>query len=290
MRHIRFQGVVTDPSGGSRLPPRLVVHTVRPALQQPAPSQGSFGREVLLRAGLDPEAYRDAPILRRTNACWRALHVRGEDDARSALSRGGDALDRALNTMLLGVSGFFRDREVFDTLRDQIVPRLAARGEPVRVLSVGCSNGAELYSVGVLLDEAGALARSQLVGIDCRARAIDSAIRAIYPTDVAEAVPEAWRARAFRPVAGGVQVADHLRERAAFEVRDATAGVPAGPWHLVLCRNLIIYLRAAATQHLLDAIVDRLAPGGTLVLGKAERPAASMRLSAIGRCVYRRHD
>ena len=290
LQHIRFHGLNTAGAAGvRRLPASMTARVAALPFDQPALAEGSLGREVLWRSGLNPDAYRDAPVLRRTKACFRTLRVTGDAEALRAIAPGGDALGRALDTLLLGVSGFFRDPEVFDTLRAQVIPRLAATGGPLRVLSVGCSNGAELYSVAMLLAEAGALDRSRLVGLDCRASAIDSATRAIYPVEDASAVPDDLRAHAFRFTSDGVRVADHLRARAEFEVGDATASLPAGPWDLVLCRNLTIYLRTPVTERLLEALVARLTPSGTLVLGRAERPAASLRLVPLTRCVYQRH-
>jgi chemotaxis methyl-accepting protein methylase len=291
LQHIRFHGLVTAGAAGARRPPASMTARAAPlSFDQPVLAMGSLGRDVLWRSGLNPDAYRDAPVLRRTNACFRALRVSGDDEARQAIAPGGDALGRALDTLLLGVSGFFRDPEVFDTLRAQVLPRLASGGGALRVLSVGCSNGAELYSVAMLLDEAGALERTRLVGLDCRASAIESATRAIYPVEDAGMVPDALRTRMFQFTPDGVRVADHLRARAEFQVGDATASLPAGPWDLVLCRNLTIYLRTPVTDRLLEAIVERLTPSGTLVLGRAERPAASMPLVPVARCVYQRHE
>jgi chemotaxis methyl-accepting protein methylase len=290
LQHIRFHGLVTAGAAGvRRLPASMTPRVALLPSDQPLLAAGSLGREVLSRSGLNPDAYRDAPVLRRTKACFRALRVSGDDEARRVIAPGGDALGRALDTLLLGVSGFFRDPEVFDTLRAQVLPGLASGGGTLRVLSVGCSNGAELYSVAMLLDETGALERSRLVGLDCRANAIESATRAIYPVEDADGVPPALRARAFRVTPGGVRVADHLRARAEFQVGDATASLPAGPWDLVLCRNLTIYLRTPVTDRLVEAIVERLTPSGTLVLGRAERPAGSVPLVPVARCVYQRH-
>jgi chemotaxis methyl-accepting protein methylase len=291
LRHIQFHGMgTTGEAGAPRLPASLCTRMGWYPIDQPALAEGSLGREVLLRSGLNPDAYRNAPVQRRTNACVRALRLRNNDEVLRAIAAGKDALGRALDTLLLGVSGFFRDSEVFDTLRAQVIPRLAAASGTVRVLSVGCSNGAELYSVAMLLDEAGALERSRLAGIDCRASAVASARLGRYPIEDAGAVPDRLRDRAFRFTPGGVQVANHLRARVDFQTGDATAGLPAGPWDLVLCRNLIIYLRTAASVRLLDAMVQCLRPDGTLVLGRAERPAASMPLLPLARCVYHRHE
>ncbi|MEZ5287250.1 MAG: CheR family methyltransferase [Vicinamibacterales bacterium] len=76
------------------------------------------------------------------------------------------------------------------------MPALARRPGPVRVLSVGCSTGAELYSVGMLLSEAHLLERATLVGIDCRADAVAGAAAGIYPV----AAVAAWHGAPVAPL------------------------------------------------------------------------------------------
>lgn len=69
---------------------------------------------------------------------------------------------------------------------------------------------------------------------------------------------------------------------------DAARRVPDGPWDLVLCRNVVIYLETPAAELLFSRIAATLSPGGFLIVGKAERPASGLKLSPVARCVYRR--
>ncbi|MEZ5287251.1 MAG: CheR family methyltransferase [Vicinamibacterales bacterium] len=80
-----------------------------------------------------------------------------------------------------------------------------------------------------------------------------------------------------------------LRSSTSFRLADATQTVPAGPWDLVLCRNLVIYLQADAGERLFAALAASLAPGSFFVVGKAERLHARLALSPVSRCVYRSH-
>jgi chemotaxis protein methyltransferase CheR len=243
---------------------------------------------VLALAGLSPAAYRSAPLERRVNACLRALKVETEVAARRKLDASPGLLPLALSTLLIGVSAFFRDAAVFDALRTAVVPALRETPGGLRVWSVGCSTGAELYSVAILLAEAGLLDRAELLGTDCRHDALDAAHEGVFAAGALEAVDDDLRARYFERVPRGWRVAGALRSRASWRAGDATRDLADGPWHLVLCRNLVIYLRPAAADPLFVALAARLAPGGFLVVGKAERPPAPAGLAGVARCVYRR--
>ena len=128
----------------------------------------AFPAMVLERAGLDPRCYRDVPLARRTAACVRALRAPSVGVAGERLAADPRLAAPALNSLLIGASAFFRDAPVFAAIARIVAAEFGARGRALRVASVGCSSGAELYSVAILLAEAGLLASADLLGIDCR--------------------------------------------------------------------------------------------------------------------------
>ncbi len=241
---------------------------------------------VLEHNGLDPSIYRRRPLERRIGACLRALREDSEIHARARLTNP-DARAVALNTLLIGVSGFFRDAAVFETIRTIVVPALRARQRPVRVLSVGCSSGAELYSVAILMSESGLLEDAELLGMDCRPDAVSLARRAVFDHDALAGVDRTIRDSCFERIAAGWRIRESSRTRARWQVADATTELPPGEWDLVLCRNVVIYLRPLAGEALFRRIAGALAPGGFLVVGKAERPPRLPELIPVGRCTYR---
>ena len=121
-------------------------------------------------SGLSADAYRIVPLHRRINACLRALKVESIPEAW-ALTHDPESMEKVLDSLLIGVTEFFRDKPVFDELQKIIASNVTFRTKPIRVLSAGCSNGAELYSLAMLLAEAGLNDQSIMVGADCRADA-----------------------------------------------------------------------------------------------------------------------
>lgn len=271
---------------------RVLIPPARPGAPRvagPTPRRDGVPALVLARAGLDPACYRAGPIERRLPACLRALKAATEPAARERLASHPALLEPALSAVLIGVSGFFRDEPVFESLGARVVPALAARGRPPRVLSLGCSTGAELYSVAMLLADARLLAGAELVGIDCRPDAIARARAGVYSTGELAGVGAGRFARHFAPARSGARVAEPLRRATRWRVADATRELAAGPWDLVLCRNLFIYLQPAVADAIFEGIVAALPPGGFLVVGKAERPPGYLPLTAVARSVYGRH-
>jgi chemotaxis protein methyltransferase CheR len=238
------------------------------------------------QGGVDRRFYRDPPLYRRLGACLRILRVNSLQEARKLLDSNPCLQVTALDSILIGVSEFFRDAPVFYRLATEVIPGLLRSSGNFRVWSSGCSDGAELYSIAFILGKLGALHRAELVGTDCRANAVERAGTAFYDApSVRNLLPEwgAW----LTPERGGYSIAREIRKRVRFEQQDVFSELPAGEFDLVLCRNLAIYLRTHAALTLWQRAASVLSPGGFLVTGKAER-AVEESLMKVGPSMYRK--
>jgi chemotaxis methyl-accepting protein methylase len=289
LRHVRFGGAPALPHGHRHRaegPPSAARVTPATGQEHPPSALAIF---LLSRAGLDPQAYCPLPLRRRLPACLRALGAATEDEAVRRIESDPAALSTAVSRLLIGVTGFFRDAAVFDAIRARVVPALAAQPTAVRVWSVGCSSGAELYSTALVLAEGSALHRADLLGTDCRPDAIESAREGLFDGAAAEAIPpELRRAYCERHADGRHRIIATIRQRIAWKVADATRDAEPGPWDLVLWRNVAIYLQPQTATAIATRLVAALRPGGFLVVGRAERPLAALGLQRIDACIYRK--
>lgn len=293
LTHVAFQGKATIRRHVERhdRPARAPQDLAAPRRDgSPAAPDTPLAAFVLGQAGLPASAYRGGPLLRRTAACLRALRADSEEAAIAKLRARPELLGTALSTVLIGVSSFFRDAFAFQTILAAVLPALGATRRPLRIMSVACANGEELYSIAMMLAEAGLLERAHLLGTDCRGDAIAAARAGWYGDEALADIDPRWRGRYFeRGRRGGSRIAAGLRAAVQWQQADATRGIAAGPWDLVLCRNLFIYLHPQTNKAMFERLAAAIAPGGFLVLGKAERPPPGLRLATIGRCVFRKH-
>lgn len=243
---------------------------------------------LLGRAGLKPSAYRATAMQRRVPACLRQLRVSCVDSARELLERRPELLSVVLNTALIGVSEFFRDAPVFDCMEKTVVPALARANRPPRVCSMGVSGGQEIYSVAMLLAEAGVLAGADLLGVDCRPDAIRRAREGVYGTEDMGGVSAGRRERFFQPSAARWAVRPELKECVGWRVEDMLSFEAGGLCDLILFRNVAIYFNEPHGAEMWKRLCDQLAPGGFIVTGKAERPPAVLPLVRVGPSVYRK--
>ncbi len=242
---------------------------------------------LLHEAGLDPALYRGRCFMRRLSACLRQLRAATPAEARRLLEARPELLPVALDSVLLGVTQFFRDTSVFDAVRSQVLPELLATGQPVRIWSAACSDGPELYSVAMLVADADGLSRCELLGTDCRPTAIQRAAAGLYATDALRFVHATHR-KYFSDGGPLVRIVPELRQAIRWQVHDLFTAPARGPWDLILWRNMSIYLEAAAGESLWRALDGELRPGGFLIAGKADHPPRELGWSRVAPCVYRK--
>jgi len=274
-RHVLFHGVTSVRN--ERKKPTL---TTRPALP-PLPRAEATGdvsilflRRILMQAGLNPLLYRTAPLVRRLPACLRALRVDTCAAAEQLLAAKPAMVARAVESLLIGTTELFRDPAVFMELEQDILPQLIQRPEGPRIWSAGCSEGAELYSVAMLLAKLGALDGSLLLGSDCRPEALERAKLGVYQAPE-RTLPVAAGGHWKDHPDGRIAISQELRHAVRWEQSDLLASRPLGTWDLILCRNLAIYLEPIAAEVLWMRLTEALAPGGFLIVGKAEKPRQS---------------
>jgi two-component system CheB/CheR fusion protein len=179
--------------------------------------------------------------------------------------------------LLINVTSFFRDPEVFEFLAKEIVPglvRMHSSDRPLRIWVAGCSTGEETYSIAMLfLEEIAAAGRNlklQVFASDVDEDAVAFARNGIYPDTIEADVSAPLLARFFTKEDHSYRVVPALREVAVFTVQDVVADPPFSRLDLVCCRNLLIYLRPEAQEKVLLLFHFALREGGILFLGGSE--------------------
>jgi chemotaxis methyl-accepting protein methylase len=144
--------------------------------------------------------------------------------------------------------------------------------------------------VALLLLELGALwpGQCELLGTDCRPEAVARAEEGAFEQAALRGVPPALLRQYFVSSGDQLRVRADVRSAVHFRRGDVLAGPEPGPWDLVLCRNLAIYLLPEAAAALWSNLVAPLRPEGVLVPGKAERPLGVRGLAHVAPCVYRK--
>lgn len=257
------------------------------------PLLADFYQRLFERVSLQSDRYRETVLRRRAGACLRAVGARDLIAARAMVERDSAAAERGMQAVAIGVTSFFRDPHVFEALQAPILALAKARGEGLRILSVGCSDGRELYSIALLLESLSVCAEV-LHGVDCRESAIRIAANGRYLASQVDDVPLEMRTASFVSVTGSnppqFQLHPRIRERCRWWASDAFTLTSPVPYDLVLCRNLLIYLSPDAASQLWLRLRALVATDGFLIVGKAERPPVSAALRRIAPCIFQQRD
>ena len=205
----------------------------------------------------DIQAYRD--YLQNAEEEWRVL----------------DGLSRVT------ISRFYRDKRVFAMLEKEVLPQLAeqaiARGETnLRIWSAGCASGEEPYTLSLLwafgLRERYPKLNQHILATDANPHLLGRAVEACYTYGSVKNLPDQWRKKAFSCKNSDYYLHRSFCKPVEFRQHDVRDGVPDGPFHLVLCRNLVFtYFETPLQQAFLNQLQEAMHPQGVLLLGAHER-------------------
>jgi two-component system CheB/CheR fusion protein len=234
---------------------------------------------LLLRTatGVDFTHYKQSTIKRRIK---RRMMLQRAGTLREYIKRLQESraeLDALYQDILIHVTGFFRDPEVFEGLKTQIFPNLLkhrASGEALRVWVPGCSTGEEVYSIVIsLLEYLGDTSSSmdiQIFATDISEPALEKARAGVYEESIAADVSSERLRRFFAKTARGYQVNKAIRDACVFARQDLVKDPPFSRLDLISCRNLLIYLGAVLQKKVLPTFHYALKPTGYLLLGNSE--------------------
>jgi chemotaxis protein methyltransferase CheR len=209
--------------------------------------------------------------------------------------------NQVVEALLNNETYFFRDRAPFDLLARHALPRLAARRDParrIRIWSVGCSTGQEVYSIAMLFAENPDAWRGwtiDVLGTDVSAGVVDRARTGIYSQfEVQRGLGINQMIRWFEECDDGWRAVEPLRKVVRFQVHNLMeAPLRPADFDIVLCRNVLLYLTPEKRRVAFDRLASAMASdawlmlgAGETVIGQTERFGADIE----ARGLYRRTD
>jgi chemotaxis protein methyltransferase CheR len=229
------------------------------------------------RHGYDFAQYAPASLKRRVYQLVEQHHTGNISTLTARLLHDPTFLPQVLEGLSVPVSDMFRDPPVFRALREQVLPALAAHPR-LTIWQAGCARGQEIYSLAILLEEAGLYDRCQIYATDFNDAALRQAREGIYPAREAQG----W-SRNYQAAGGTCSLADYysarydfikldhrLRRNVVFADHNLVTDAVFCEAQLVLCRNVLIYFSNPLQNHVLAMFRDSLVPGGFLCLGLRE--------------------
>ena len=233
---------------------------------------------LLTRTGHDFHHYKRATVLRRIERRLQVNAVPSLPLYEKFLDSHPEETSPLLKDMLIGVTNFFRDREAFEAVEREVIPKIVTASqsldEPVRVWVAGCSTGEEVYSLAMLLcervPEGQELPPIHLFATDVDPHAIKVARMGSYPESILTDVPPTRLARFFTHSRDRYSIKKRVRDKVLFAPHNLLRDPPFSQVDFVSCRNLLIYLDRTIQRKIFQTFHFALKPGGFLFLGSAE--------------------
>ncbi len=246
------------------------------ALQDTPEALGSILSLLRQGTGVDFAYYKTTTIRRRILRRMALRRLDGLDPYIAMLRSDNAELHALYEDILINVTEFFRDPEVFKTLKKVVFPKIMPdRGKgSVRIWVPGCSTGEEVYSIAIALLEF-LEGRSHEVSIQIFATdisdiALDKARSGVYsPSSIQGISPERVR-RFFTKVDSSFQISKRIREMCVFAKQNLVKDPPFSKLDLVSCRNVLIYLGPLLQKRVIPMFHYALKPSGFLLLGSSE--------------------
>jgi two-component system CheB/CheR fusion protein len=240
-------------------------------------------------AGVDFTSYKEATLHRRIDRRMNAHKILSYKEYCAYLRLHRNELKELFNDVLVQVTSFFRDPNVFKALKIKYFPQIFREkgGEsPIRIWVPACSTGEELYSLAIILAEIkeakNDVREVQIFGTDINEVALANARAGIYPTAIRKQVSSERLRRFFEPVKGGFAIRKHIRDLCIFARQNLTIDPPFSSLDFISCRNALIYMSPVLQARIMAAFHFALKPNGLLLLGPSETTGNSSDLFLAG--------
>ena len=234
--------------------------------------------------GYDFTGYSAASLNRRINRVFSLSKFPSFAEFRYRILHDAEFFKYVVQELTVNVTEMLRDPSFYKTLRESVIPLLAT-SPFIRIWHAGCSTGEEVYSMAILLQESGLLHKARLYATDINPQVLETARKGIFPASQIRQYAENYRN------AGGLKdfssyysanynlakFDDSLSEKMIFATHNLVADASFNEFHLILCRNVLIYFNKDLQSRVLNLFDSSLEPLGFIALGTKE----SLRFSEI---------
>lgn len=240
--------------------------------------------DVMDLSGYDFSHYTRASLKRRINRLWQLDKFPSFAELRYRVRSDADYLKRFVAELTVNVTEMFRDPSFYKSLRTEVLPTLAAKPF-IRIWHAGCSTGEEVFSMAILLREAGLLPKALLYATDLNPDVLAVASKGIFPLASMKQHSENYHLSGgshdfssyYTAHYGHAKFDEELTTRMVYSTHNLVSDGSFNEFDLILCRNVLIYFDKDLQKRVLTLFDDSLSSLGYLALGAKE----TLRFSGI---------
>lgn len=221
--------------------------------------------------------YKKSTMKRRISRRIAVNQIENINEYYKYLKNNQKEVKNLFKDLLISVTNFFREPEVFESLQKEVLPDLLENHKNdsnLRIWVPGCSTGEEAYSIGMLLTEIGEdqgiNPNIQIFATDLNQESIEFARKGIYPESIAQDISQKRLKRFFGKKGDKYKISNEIQEMVIFAKQNLIKDPPLSRMDLISCRNLLIYMNQDLQKKVIPMFHRMLKKNGVLVLGSSE--------------------
>lgn len=227
--------------------------------------------------GYDFNSYSKASLKRRVNRLFVLDKFRNFQEFREKINSDTNYIKRFIEEITVNVTEMFRDNLFYRELRRTVLPVLGTHPF-IRIWHAGCSTGEEVYSVAILLKEAGLLQKSLIYATDINPGVLERAKSGIFPINLMKRYSENYISAGglddfssyYTANYEGARFNQELRSKMIFSTHNLVSDGSFNEFHLIVCRNVLIYFDKELQDRVFELFDTSLSKLGYLALGSKE--------------------
>ncbi|WP_427338738.1 CheR family methyltransferase [Caloranaerobacter sp. DY30410] len=229
-----------------------------------------FKKDFYKITGIDLNCYKEKQMKRRLVSLLKRNNFSDFDDYLIGIKKDSKLLNELLNYLTINVSEFFRNPAQWRVLEKDIIPELIKNNGKIKVWSSACSTGEEPYSLVMLLTKFFPIKEINILATDIDEGAIQKAKIGIYDEKSLKNVPNEYKNKFFTKIGNTYKIDDKIKQCVNFKKLNLLSdNFPKG-FHLILCRNVMIYFTEEAKAKLYKKFYEALTDDGVFFVGNTE--------------------
>ena len=229
---------------------------------------------------IDFSLYKPTTVKRRIDRRISLGHYSDLEKYAEALGDDPEELNSLYKDLLIGVTQFFRDRQAFEVIKQDVIPKIIEKkrgsNEAIRVWIAGCATGEEAYSIAISFYEAFENEKLppniKIFATDVHRKSLHFASQGVYPEASFGEVAPSRLAKYFNKRIDGYEIIPEIRKMIVFAPHDLANDAPFTKLDLVTCRNLLIYFQPVVQKKVISLFHFALRTGSYMFLGPSETP------------------
>ncbi|HKL12606.1 MAG TPA: protein-glutamate O-methyltransferase CheR [Halanaerobiales bacterium] len=235
----------------------------------------AFKKQASEILNLDLSGYKEKRIERRTKSLMKRYDIDNFKECSTRLEKDLQFREAYLNHFTINTSEFFRNPKNYDYLEEKILPELLENNSKINIWSAPCSNGAEPYTIAIILNEMGVRSSQfHILGSDLDPEILSAAKKGLYTLSNVKNVPDKIFDKYFKSLDGQFkrfQLSSEIKNMVKFEKKDLINGkFRKDDWDLIVSRNFFIYLTKEYKNLMIDKFTDVLKENRYFFIGSTE--------------------